>query len=239
MENRSDIKISGSGNIGNGIYNDIKISGSGRASGDIDAIRVHVSGSGQFQNVRAEEMHISGSSHIDGNLTGGSFHVSGSAHISGIIELDSLHISGSLHAHSGVRARTIRASGSISVTNDIECEEMKAAGAVHTDGLLNADTLEISLSGNCKIGEIGGCTIRISAPEYSPNFFSRLFSHARSRTLTCNTIEANDISIENTIAKSVHGKNVIIGKGCKIDSVEYTDTISIDPDAEVGGYVKI
>ena len=45
MENKSDMKISGSGSISSGVYNDIKISGSGGILGDVDCNDIKISGS--------------------------------------------------------------------------------------------------------------------------------------------------------------------------------------------------
>ena len=48
MENKSDMKISGSGSISSGVYNDIKISGSASCKGEIKANNLKVSGSSSF-----------------------------------------------------------------------------------------------------------------------------------------------------------------------------------------------
>lgn len=239
MENRNDIKIAGSGQIGSGIYNTVKISGSGRAAGDIEAASVHVSGSAHFESIQMEDMRVSGSCRIDGSLTGGIFHASGSAHVKGEIQADELVVSGSFHADSPIHARAIRISGSITAKNGIECEQMHVSGGVNVNGLLNADDLEIKLHGSCAVDEIGGSSIRVLSEESSAGLFARLFSSKSFRKLVCRTIEANDIQVENTICDSIHGKNIIIGKGCIIRKAEYTDTISIDETAQVGEYVKI
>ena len=45
------------------------------------------------------------------------------------------------------------------------------------------------------------------------------------------------MELEYTTAKVVRGKQVIIGEGCKIDRVEYTETFQARPDT-VGQAVK-
>ena len=46
-------------------------------------------------------------------------------------------------------------------------------------------------------------------------------------------IEGDDIHLENTIADTVRGKRIAIGPGCRIGTVEYTETLSVHDDAEV------
>ncbi|MGO0882214.1 hypothetical protein ACTPDI_05465 [Clostridioides difficile] len=46
--------------------------------------------------------------------------------------------------------------------------------------------------------------------------------------LLANVIEADEISLENSEVKIVRGKNIKIGKGCYIESLEYSESIDID-----------
>ena len=63
MENKSDMKISGSGSISSGVYNDIKISGSGGILGDVDCNDIKISGSASCKGeIKVNNLKISGSS---------------------------------------------------------------------------------------------------------------------------------------------------------------------------------
>ncbi|MFN1862400.1 hypothetical protein ACK2FO_07110 [Clostridioides difficile] len=52
--------------------------------------------------------------------------------------------------------------------------------------------------------------------------------------LFANIIEADEISLENSEVKVVRGKNIKIGKGCYVESLEYSESIEIDEDSIVG-----
>jgi len=54
-----------------------------------------------------------------------------------------------------------------------------------------------------------------------------------------NLIEADEISLEATVAKMVRGKRVTIGPGCRIDQVEYTESLQIDPKSVVREQVRV
>ncbi len=64
------------------------------------------------------------------------------------------------------------------------------------------------------------------------------FSIGRTPSLRTNSIEGDRVELEYTTAMVVRGKEVIIGEGCKIDRVEYTETFQAQPGT-VGQAVKI
>ncbi len=47
------------------------------------------------------------------------------------------------------------------------------------------------------------------------------------------TIEGDDVYLEATHATAVRGRRVVIGPGCVIQEVEYSETLQIDPSAQV------
>jgi hypothetical protein len=58
--------------------------------------------------------------------------------------------------------------------------------------------------------------------------------------LTCqNLLEADEISLEATVAKIVRGKRVIIGPECRIDRIEYAESLQIDPKSAVKEQVRV
>ena len=68
---------------------------------------------------------------------------------------------------------------------------------------------------------------------------ARLFGKRSHHRLTTGTIEGNRISLECTDAEIVRGQDVVIGKECKIGRVEYSGTLEIQDNAEVGQQVKV
>ncbi|GBC75956.1 hypothetical protein HRbin07_00148 [bacterium HR07] len=51
--------------------------------------------------------------------------------------------------------------------------------------------------------------------------------------LEADTIEGDEIFLENTKARVVRGKKVQIGEGCEIESVEYSESFEVAPGARV------
>lgn len=239
MENKArSARISGSGTIAEGVYDSVKIAGSGRADGAIKANSVHVSGSGSFQDVEAGDFHVSGSGKVDGNLVCTEAHVSGSCTVSGDADVQSLHTSGSLSVSGDVRGTEGKVSGSITVKRGVEFEQLGIYGSAHIGGLVNAEKLTIAIGGNSEIGAIGGSDIEIKRGETHFNLLGLLFGQRRFMSVKCALIEGTNVSLENTICETIRGKNIIIGSGCEIGKVEYTDTLEISDEAEVGERIK-
>ena len=92
----SDIKVSGSGQIGGGKYNEVKISGSAKINGDVECNEYKCSGSSTATgNVKAKTVGISGSTKIEGNLDTEKITISGSSNILGNIIAKEVKITGS------------------------------------------------------------------------------------------------------------------------------------------------
>ncbi|MCL0069946.1 hypothetical protein M1O56_05235 [Dehalococcoidia bacterium] len=52
-------------------------------------------------------------------------------------------------------------------------------------------------------------------------------------------IEGDEILLEWTRAKTVRGKQIVIGEGCEIERVEYSESLEVDESARVGERVKL
>jgi cytoskeletal protein CcmA (bactofilin family) len=57
-------------------------------------------------------------------------------------------------------------------------------------------------------------------------------------SVEADTIEGDEIFLENTRARIVRGKKITIGEGCEIETVEYTESLDISPSAQVKQQVK-
>jgi hypothetical protein len=64
------------------------------------------------------------------------------------------------------------------------------------------------------------------------------WSH-RWGSLEADTIEGDEIFLENTKARVVRGKKIQIGEGCKIESVEYSESLEVAPGAHVKHQTKV
>ena len=243
--------ISGSGHIPAGEYNDkISISGSGRLDGNIRCTSLSVSGSAHCAGDLActENIVVSGSGHFDGNITSKSMTVSGSTHIGDDLTVkETVRVSGSAKVGGGIKSGAVHASGVLKVEKGIETEEFRAEGAIDCGGLLNAETVDISMDGRAhsRVGSIGGGEIRVylrkseKSPKRRLPLFSRLVNGGSSDLTVSELVEGDVIALEGVKAPTVVGRVVAIGAGCEIGLVQYTEECEIHPDAKVEHCEKI
>jgi len=262
MENRQNISIAGSGSVGGGIYENVTIAGNGRIDGDLTCTSLSIAGSGSVKgNVTADTCRVAGSGHIHGSLavrevrfsgsgqvegdllSSGSVKFSGSGKVAGnLVGEDEVRFSGSGKVGGSLKANKVFLSGSVTVEKGIECESMNVGGSFTVRGLINAGTLEVRLGGACEAEEIGGESVRVlRSTETNLNIFgfSLRLGGAGIHKLTTNLIEASDITLENTTAETVRGERVVIGPGCDIKTVEYSQSLSVSPEARVENQVKV
>lgn len=243
MSELRDIRISGSGSICGGEYNSVKISGSGNVKGDVICKEFSASGAANINgNVRAEVLKVSGAANLNGDIDSHEIRISGSAKISGNVSGRETRISGGVRINENLNGDKIKISGGVSIGGDFEGEEIIISGGIKVKGLINAGTLDIKLNGNSNAREIGGENITIKKSENSGGgLLSKLFMSMKLKDyhFKCETIEGDTIYLENTICNVVRGKNIIIGEGCQIERIEYTNTIDRNDDGEVKDIVKL
>ena len=101
----------------------------------------------------------------------------------------------------------------------MEAESVHLTGSAVIQGLLNAETVEISASRGIRIG---GSSIRI----YKPTQVSLLgLFHGSVSCAQVGDIEGDDVDLEYTQADVVRGRRVRIGEGCSIGRVEYSESL--------------
>ena len=238
--------ISGSGHIPAGEYNDkISVSGSGRLDGNVRCTALSVSGSAHCAGSLActEDVRVSGSAHIDGSVTAASLSVSGSAHIGGDLTVkETVRVAGSVKVGGEIKSGAVHSAGSLKVEKGIEAEEFRAAGAIDCGGLLNAETVDISMDGRAhsRVGSIGGGEIRVYLRKSEKPqkrrlpLFSRLVNGGGSDLTVSELVEGDVVALECVKVPTVVGRVVAIGAGCEIDLVQYSEECEVDPDATVG-----
>ena len=119
-----------------------------------------------------------------------------------------------------------------------------AGGKLQCTGLLNAETVAITLGlEKHNVNAIGGGSVKVEErPEGgmfgifgSPAPFAFPWGKPPTGCLTVSeSIEADQVDVVNTVCPMVSGRKVKIGRGCKIDLVRYSESIEVDPDAQVG-----
>ncbi len=212
-----DMKIAGAGVIGAGEYDDVRVSGSAKGEGLILCRSFHLSGSFFGGEIECSE----------------DFHVSGAGNFTGNIKAEEIHVSGAIKTGGSVKGKEIKLSGAIKTHGDIEAEEIKINGEINCGGLINAEKLYINCDStvNSRAENIGGSKITIKKDKYE-RFFRRLFKKI-GNFIVSESIEGDEIIIEHTKAKTVTGKYIMIGEGCEIELLQYSETAEISPKAKV------
>lgn len=239
--NKPSIKISGSGSAGGGDYEQIKISGSGKLTGDASCETFKVSGSTAIEgSLKAIDAGMSGSTRFRKDVEAETFKASGSAKVDGNVKAQELKTSGSFTVGGALSGDTLSFSGALKVGNECSAEHFKLNGQCQIGGLLNADSVEIELEGKSEIRAIGAGTVKVIEGRYG-SFIKDLvgmFSD-QSGKLICETIEGDEIYLENTICEMVRGGEITIGKGCQIKQVEYSGSLKVESDGRVDTQVQL
>ncbi len=240
-----DRTILGSGSLEAGEYDHIQISGSGRLKGPIRCTSMECSGSAHCCGMIEvkDKIIVSGSMHMDSDLKSGRTMISGSAKIDGnCIAQDQIKIAGAVRCGGNMKANKLHLSGS-SYASNMEGEEVDIEGKVVCSGLVNGEKIEITFDGtDSQIGSIGGSIIEIKSKKNHGNWkfpFFRNKAGGFGSLKVQDLIEGDEITINHVQANTVVGRIVRIGSGCKINQVQYRDSIEIDPTAQVGEQVKI
>ena len=218
-----DMKISGAGAIGAGEYDNVRISGSAKGEGLILCESFHLSGSFSGGEIECSE----------------DFHVSGAGKFAGNIKAKEIHVSGAIKTEGSMKGKEIKLSGAIKTGGDVEAEEIKISGEINCGGLINAEKLYVNLDSTASSAaeNIGGSKITIEKGR-SGGFFCRLLKKS-GKFVVSESIEGDEIIIEHTKAKTVTGKYVMIGEGCEIELVQYSENIEISPKSKIGRCEKI
>lgn len=210
MESLTDLKINGQGSSGGGKFRDVVIRGSGQIIGDVECNKYEVYGTGELKgDLTAENVMVKGQFKFDGQINATDMKVYGESNFNGDIFVDNVTIQGSMKTN-----------------GDLNAEVCKIDGGFEIDGLLNVEIFELSMHWPCRVSEIGGTNIKIKKDgKFSFVGLKNLVKPiTNKRLLEVDTIEADDIYLENTHAKMVRGKKITLGPDCQIDKVEYQDS---------------
>jgi cytoskeletal protein CcmA (bactofilin family) len=234
---KRNLIINGSGIFGGGSYRDVKVRGDGTIDGHLDCERFKCFGSADLSgDLKAGSVTVFGTCSVKGSADAKLLKVFGTAEIAGRAKSRKCKISGAVEIGGGFTGEEVEVSGSLSVRGDVEAETLRVKGIVQIKGMLNAGTLDIYPGhSSSEIREIGGETIRVKKSKIG----ALLHLFKPLETLTAETIEGNDIELENTIAQTVRGHNVTIGQGCEIELVEYKEKLHIAKGARVQEQRKI
>lgn len=248
---KQNYHCSSSGEIAGGEYGEIRVSGGAKMTGDVVCDTLHVSGGVKAaKDLTCGELRASGSLKVEGMLTAAAAKISGGVKVQGTVkiteqlslsgglktegdvQLANAGISGGLTCEGKLEAGEIAISGGLKTGGDVSAERFSCSGKVEIPGLLNAETIELSIGSRCEVENIGCTTLKVKK-----DFTG--FSIGAKPCLKTESIEGDTIELEYTEAEVVRGKNVTIGKKCRIGRVEYSGTLDIRDGGEVEEQVKV
>ncbi|SDY77342.1 hypothetical protein [Thermoactinomyces sp. DSM 45892] len=234
-ERKSRLSINGAATVDGGRYQEVKVTGQGKINEGLDAIQLTVNGHMEgFGDIITESMTINGKLVAKRDLSAKKAQVNGIVKSWGDLQIPQLRIHGEVTGKKNLISESIHIYGSLKLDGDCNTESFTGKAQFHIDGLLNADQIDISLYGSSSAKEIGGEKIIIKKGKKWNKFLPWLQSD-----LKVECIEGDYIELENTQAKIVRGKQIVIGKDCTIDRIEYQDSYTSHTDSKVGEAVKI
>lgn len=227
MDKLNSIKIMGESSISGGIYNKVTILGDAFSRGKIDCTSVKIIGGFDMKDeLICEKMNIVGTAVSNNKLVvREELKIVGDLNSSEVVEAGRVKIVGEGRFQKDLKFHQVDLVGELSVKGNCEGTTFFSRGTAIIDGLLSADTVEIIPDGISTINEIGGSEITIRK--------KRWISFSRGKVIS-NTIEGDNILLENTHCKVVCGHNITILGGCIIDKIEYTGTLTVDSSSRVG-----
>ena len=234
-ETRADVKINGDGSLTGGAYGAVTINGAGTVNGDIDCTDYRVNGAGTHNGrLVAKTITVNGTATFNGELQAIDMTVNGDSSVRDGAGISKLSIKGNASFGGSIASHDVVVKGFLRTGGDCESEAFSCEGAFTVAGLLNAGIVDVKLYGPCSAREIGGEKITVREPGTGFSSFTQIFTFWAEKRLTADSIEGDDVTLELTTAKTVRGRNVNIGEGCRVDLVEYSGSYTIAPGATVG-----
>lgn len=156
MNEKTNLKSSGSLSVAGGIYGDVRTSASLKVHGDLECDSLHCSGSTKISGALrcTGKVHCSASAKIEGSVDMESASFSGSFVSGGDVTCTGrFGASGSVQAGASMRIGSGSFSGSVTSGGDVTCvEHFNASGSVQVDGSMRIG--RGSFSGSCTVGGI-------------------------------------------------------------------------------------
>jgi cytoskeletal protein CcmA (bactofilin family) len=243
-EVRHNLTITGNGSSSGGIFRNVKILGDAKVDGDLDCLAFKCTGSALITgNVKSTSCHINGEARLKGNLETGRAKILGVLDIDGSVKTNEMISTGETRIRGDLAGEDVTLEGHFSIKGNCEAENLEMKGVLTIGGLLNAGKVELKIYSKCEVKEIGGEKIDIRRGTSS--IFKRLIgmfylpSDFHQGMLQVDTIEGDDIYVEHTSAKAIRGTNVIIGPGCTIGHVEYTNQFQKTDDSVIGSHTQV
>ncbi len=182
---------------------------------------------GSYDNIR-----VVGDCTLSDSCSCHSLRVVGELHARHHLTADNSRIHGTLRVNGNTKFLKLMLLGFMGVDGDFEAESLSVRGELNVAGLLNADKADFHSYGHSVIREMGGGLLTVTSPFWPP------WKRFRP-SLRADIIEYDEANLENVQADVLRGKNLVVGKHCRIGRVEYSGTLTVHKSAFVAQCEKV
>ena len=187
--------------------------------------KTFVDGISNFRGGEFGELFIEGICSCSEDITASKINVEGVFNCNGNLNADEFFCEGTAQIKGNIRANEIDVSGIMEIKGRLEADKIICEGVIRVEGEISADLVQAR--GAIVAREILGDKVVIRSEVRS---FFRRFLHRYERV---NFIEATVVELHRVNAKTVNGHDIYIGRKCKIDRIDCSGTLFVDPTAEV------
>lgn len=243
----SDLIVNNTGTFEGGLYRFVKINSQAEIRGGLECATLKISSGADISgDVTARECIFDANTAIGGKVIADQMKVSGAATFRGEAGVGELRLSGRLLVLASLISNTSLVSGELKVNGKLAGDSFELSGRVTSEEcemrrffssgqfdiqVLRAANVEISLVNRCRAGIIQSEKLVVREnPSLRLFPFAFLLSHQR---LFADSIEGDEIYLECTQANKVLGNRVIVGKHCKVDTVEYRESFDVAGNGKV------
>ena len=238
-QKHDDLRINGSMVVTGGTFHTVAVNGSATLNGDIHCQQFKINGSCQVKgSLKTEKGTVNGNAEIKEDLYVGDFNIFGNATMQGNMFASNFNVKGACDVGESLTAENIKTYGRLKVGDNCQAEQFYSEGLFEIGDTLKANTVELVIRNHSKshVEKIYAETINVKMKEENTfvKIVKSIFVNSTSRgRLKIEEVDGKIISLENTKAERVKGKNVTIGNNCIVELVEYIDTLNIEGNAIV------
>ncbi len=201
---------------------------------------VVIRGSGVYRE--GEELRVAGSARADADVAARRVSVAGRLSVKGVLKSETVSVAGTLSAR-GVECRQLSVAGLARIGGRLVAEVVKIGGRLEAEEILaklvkvggavraasiEADELEIELGGSSEVEKISAKTVRIRPKR---DLMGLLMPSKRK--LRAERIEGKQVYISRVTCEEVVGERVLVGPGCRVRRVVYSEAARVSDRARV------
>lgn len=241
---RRNMRILGTGGSGGGVYKNIKVNGEAQFNSDVDCIQLSCNGTAKaYGHLKSKSCTINGTLDIEGSFDIETAKINGKLEIEGNLRAQEVRSFGETNVKGNVSGEFVNLEGGFHIQGHCEAERLRMKGIFQIGGLVNAGDVELLLHSRCGVKEIGGehIVVRRAEGHLVKRLIGSMFLPADfyEGTLSVESIEGDSIYVEHTAAQVIRGARIVIGPGCRVGRVEYTETFENELGSEVSENTKL